>query len=320
MGTWSAALFADDIALDIKREYSILLSVGKSNEEAEQMLINYYSSILNCNDPDEDVFWFVLALSEWKKGRLSPYVKKKALQAIEDGNDLKRWDIPGNERNYKKRKKVLQELKETLTSPMPPQKNMRKPSVKHCPWKVGSLLAYKIVSDKEYLQDKRCKNKYVLLRIVRISRRPISSLFDTGYYDESMLVGLYNWIGDAIPDPKIVQDLEYVPLDGSIKPPPHLEDMDTILSNSDLPEEFVNKMRESVQSLFSKFVEKCVWLDWRISRELRREHREIMTMIDYDENFQYNIPEFFGANPNSRTYTHSISFDGRLVEVFEPLL
>ena len=83
MGAWGTSIFSDDMAMDIRREYSVLLSVGKSSEEAEKMLIKYYSSIMNCNDPDEDVFWFVLALCEWKKGRLSQFVKKKALDALE---------------------------------------------------------------------------------------------------------------------------------------------------------------------------------------------------------------------------------------------
>ena len=35
MGTWSPALFADDMAMDIRREYSFLLSIGKDNKEID---------------------------------------------------------------------------------------------------------------------------------------------------------------------------------------------------------------------------------------------------------------------------------------------
>ena len=53
MGAWGTALFSDDMALDIRREYSILLSVGKDNKTAEDMLMDYYSDFLNCGDPEE---------------------------------------------------------------------------------------------------------------------------------------------------------------------------------------------------------------------------------------------------------------------------
>ena len=58
MGAWGTSIFSDDLALDIRREYNVLLSVGKDNATSEGMLINYYANILNCNNPDEDVFWF----------------------------------------------------------------------------------------------------------------------------------------------------------------------------------------------------------------------------------------------------------------------
>ena len=99
MGAWGPSIFSDDLAADIRREYNILLSVGKTSEEAEKMLIDYYSSLLNCNDPDEDVFWFALALCEWKKGRLSITVREKALNALDSGRDLERRNNPEKEKN-----------------------------------------------------------------------------------------------------------------------------------------------------------------------------------------------------------------------------
>ena len=113
------------MAMDIRREYSALLSIGKSNEVAEAALIAYYSSILNRNDPDEEVFWFTLSFCEWKKGRLSPFVKEKALLALQSGLDLERWRSAGNEKEYKRRIKVLDNLKETILSPMPPAKKIK---------------------------------------------------------------------------------------------------------------------------------------------------------------------------------------------------
>jgi len=312
MGAWGTSIFSDDLALDIRREYSILLSVGKSNEDAEKMLINYYSSILNRSDPDEDVFWFALALCEWKKGRLSLTVKEKALNALENGHDLYRWRIAGNEKNYKKRKKVLKELKDIILSPMPPLKKIKKPIVHHCPWKVGSLLAYRIVSHKDYLRGHPCNMKYVLLRVVRIDKHPISKLFDTGYYNETMMVGLYNWIGSEIPDPEIVLDLEYIPVEENT-PSKSENPVDYSMLNS-LPEHSQKVVKTAIRSHFEKKTEKCVWLDWHSTKNEQGD----ITFLNCDDNFPNDIPDFFKPIPTSNTYTHFRPFDISLSTRFEP--
>ncbi len=310
MGAWGTSIFSDDLALDVRREYNILLSIGKTNEEAEKMLIDYYSKILYCNDPDEDVFWFALAYSEWKKGRLSNLAQEKALNAMENGRDLERWNSKNNEKNYRKRRNVIEELKKTLLSPMPHAKKIKKPTVHHCPWNVGSLLAYRIVSNKNYLRDNPCYMKYVLLRVVRVDRHPISKLFDTGYYDETMMVGLYDWIGDEIPDPEIVDELKYIPIEENAVQKPVVNLDFSLLDN--LPESSKTPIIEGINSLFLKRVEKCVWLDWRSAKD---EEGDI-TFLGCDSNWQNNIPDFFKPVPKARTYTHFWPFDVSLSKIF----
>lgn len=67
---------------------------------------------MGCDDEDEPVFWFALALAEGEKGRLSDFVKDKAIWLINQGGDLERWDTADNQKNYKKRKKVIEDLYE----------------------------------------------------------------------------------------------------------------------------------------------------------------------------------------------------------------
>ena len=55
--------------------------------------------------------------------------------------------------------------------------------------------------------------KYVLLRVVDIWRRPVVRLAPTARYSESMCIGLYGWWGDQIPDAAIVKGLKFVPMD-----------------------------------------------------------------------------------------------------------
>ena len=41
MGAWGTEIFSDDLAQDIRGEYNVLLSIGKSDSDAEKMLIDY---------------------------------------------------------------------------------------------------------------------------------------------------------------------------------------------------------------------------------------------------------------------------------------
>ncbi len=310
MGAWGPTIFSDDMALDIRREYSILLSAGNDNATVEKMLMDYYSDIFNCNDPDEDVFWFVLALCEWKKGRLSPFVKEKALSALESGRDLERWNTKGNEKDYKKRQKVLGELRDVILSPMPAAKKIKKTTVHHCPWKEGSLLAYRIVT-AESVKSHPCYMQYVLLRVLKIKKHPVSRLFDTGYYDESMLVGLYDWIGSEIPNPEIADSLCYIPIEeGAISKPTGIMDLSQLDGLSAPAKE---KITNGITDLFKEKSLKSVWLDWLPTGECKGD----ITYLGCDEDFGSHIPAFFESKLYSNTYTHFWPFDVTLSKRFE---
>ena len=49
MGLWSPALFASDLACDIRTDYGILLSMGKTDQEAEEMMIQYHRDLFETN-------------------------------------------------------------------------------------------------------------------------------------------------------------------------------------------------------------------------------------------------------------------------------
>ena len=123
MGAWGANLYQDDVALDVKDEYKDILRRGKTNEEAMQEIIDKYQELLE-DAEDRGVFWLALADTQWNLGRLDEQVKEQALEIIELGTDLKRWE--SNEKLYNKRKEILEKLKEKLLSPPPEEKRMPK--------------------------------------------------------------------------------------------------------------------------------------------------------------------------------------------------
>ena len=124
MGIWGCGLYQDDVTCDVKSDYLNWLRVGKTNEEATELMLEYYEDYIDDED-DAPPFWFALADTQWKYGRLHPKVKKEALRYLKLGTNLERWKEE-NPKLFPKRKKVLEELKKRLESPMPPEKKVGK--------------------------------------------------------------------------------------------------------------------------------------------------------------------------------------------------
>lgn len=118
MKNWLEELYQDDIAEDIKRNYLELLRSGKTNDEAIEVLLRWYHEFI-IYDEDGELFWYVLADTQWRYGRLDSKVKEKALRHIQSNTILNPWHENPNW------PKVLQELKKEITSPMPKENRWR---------------------------------------------------------------------------------------------------------------------------------------------------------------------------------------------------
>ena len=172
MGAWGANLYQDDVALDVKDEYKDNLRRGKTNEEAMQEIIDKYQELLE-DEEDRGVFWLALADTQWNLGRLDEQVKEQALEIIELGTDLKRWEI--NEKLYNKRKEILEKLKEKLLSPQPEEKRMPKYRTYKCEWKNGDVFAYQLKS--EYAKEQGLEVRYLIIqKIDEIDWYPCSTI------------------------------------------------------------------------------------------------------------------------------------------------
>ena len=172
MGAWGANLYQDDVALDVKDEYKDNLRRGKTNEETMQEIIDKYQELLE-DEEDRGVFWLALADTQWNLGRLDEQVKKQALEIIELGTDLKRWEI--NEKLYNKRKEILEKLKEKLLSPQPEEKRMPKYRTYKCEWENGDVFAYQLKS--EYAKEQGLEGRYLIIqKIDEIDWYPCSTI------------------------------------------------------------------------------------------------------------------------------------------------
>lgn len=145
MGTWGTKLYQDDLAVDIRDYYKDHLHRGESGNTITQDLLTLYEIEITDSE-DSSVFWFALADTQWNLGRLEESVKEKALSYISDGSDLIRWENQG-QRIVQARKKVIEELRQKLLSPQPPEKKISQYKIYHCEWKIGDVFAYKLESD-----------------------------------------------------------------------------------------------------------------------------------------------------------------------------
>lgn len=120
MGAWGTGLYQNDLSADVKGDYISKLKGGKTDEEALQEIMEEYREEMEDIDCKYD-FFLGLADTLWKKGRLTEAVKAKALEMLEEDRISDRWE---SEKLRKERNRVLDRLKEELSSPMPERKKV----------------------------------------------------------------------------------------------------------------------------------------------------------------------------------------------------
>lgn len=114
MGTSGTALFSDDTACDVRDDFTQRLSSGVIASAATRSIIQSWAAEIN--DTDEGpVFWLALAATQWKYGCLTHEVQSKAIEVVDRGLNLQRWEGAAQAR----RRTVLSLLKEKLLSPQP---------------------------------------------------------------------------------------------------------------------------------------------------------------------------------------------------------
>lgn len=121
MGTSGAGIFQDDTALDVRDRYRELLALGHDDSD----VIASIREGLGSAEDDEDgaVVALALAAVQWEYGRLDDDVRDRALEVIDSGLDLRRWE---GSRLLQKRRSVLSGLRAKLLSPQPKRKTPRR--------------------------------------------------------------------------------------------------------------------------------------------------------------------------------------------------
>ena len=211
--TISPLLFADNLAEQVRNDYRALLAGGIEDEEAERRMIVAYRAVHDRGDLSEANFWFALAYTEWKKGRLSELVKERALHFLENGQGLDAWNEKGG-RDLKIRKRVLNDLKEMLNSSMPEKPPRTKKRPAHpCPWRKGDILAYRIIDERLREMNSALYGKLALLRVADVDHRNLCDLAPECGSDDGVSFACYGWVGDEVPPLDVIEGLHCIVLE-----------------------------------------------------------------------------------------------------------
>lgn len=114
VGTWGNGIFDDEVALAIKDEFENDLKAGLSINIATARILQAYSDMLD--DEDEGpIVYLSLAVLQIEHESLHQEIKVKALEIIETGQGLTRWEEAGG-KALANRKQTLANLKFKLSN------------------------------------------------------------------------------------------------------------------------------------------------------------------------------------------------------------
>lgn len=183
MGAWGPAIFSDDLACDVRDQYRSLLEDQVADAEAERQVLDGLGS----EDRDDGpVVWLALAATESKVGRLSDFVRSRALAIIDEGGDAARW-AEADAATQRKRTAALAKLRAQLVGEQPPRRHLRAPKQKQTGLEVGDVLAL------------RHRDLAILVRVVTLDQ------------DRSFLSPVLGVLDRFGPDVPPIDELEAIP-------------------------------------------------------------------------------------------------------------
>ena len=179
MGAWGTGIFSNDTAADVRDSYRELLGEGQDGPEATRVLLEEYSEDLDDPDASPDL-WLGLAATQWKVGRLEEDVKTRALELINSGAEVRRWeDLGASAGEVRRRSQAVRKLRDQLVSPQRAPVRIRPTRKETTDFEEGDVFSYRLGSGPT-----------VLFRVLEI-------FVDGG--GEAPVVGLLDWTGEAPP-------------------------------------------------------------------------------------------------------------------------
>jgi hypothetical protein len=158
MGVWATGLYAGDFALDLRSTIRAVAKLPFDGDRLVDILCQSEREVADQkDDPDHSTFWLVVADQFAKRGIENKRAKEIALEIIDTNSDLAMLQKLGMlPQDLRKRKKVLDELRQSLIVPIArprPRKVMSKPQPLLL--QTGDVLVYPTCGG-------RCRNPYIV--------------------------------------------------------------------------------------------------------------------------------------------------------------
>jgi hypothetical protein len=141
-------LYQDDTGHDVRAEAKELMAQGLSPDDVTSTLAARWADVLG----DEDVycaFYLALADTQCRLGRVDPAVRRTALDLIDSGRDLRRWEYS---RAFSARRKgILSQLGARLAAPPVVERKVRVPRAFRTSLAVGDVLVHTAENGERFL-------------------------------------------------------------------------------------------------------------------------------------------------------------------------
>jgi hypothetical protein len=102
-------LFDADLAADVRTAFENRIKKSSSLEETTTFVLKKFKFALEDTD-DEPIIFLALAALQLEQGEIQAQVRARALEIIDSGQDLQRWE-EANTEMFEARKQVLLDLK-----------------------------------------------------------------------------------------------------------------------------------------------------------------------------------------------------------------
>ena len=176
MGAWSAGIWGNDTAMDLRTAYSEAFATWDVETALRKIDEYVRGEGFQESDPEDWCdYSYSLADFMWKKGILTEEVKNTALRMIDGEFGLELWAESGKAM-LNKRKKTLADFREKLLSPMPPKKKIKIDLYMTPVFETGDVIAFQLkTADQCYVAEKShfseeffraCHDKWVVMRKV----------------------------------------------------------------------------------------------------------------------------------------------------------
>lgn len=204
MGSWNSNLYGNDLTCDVRDTYLDYLYDGLSDEEAYEKILKTYAEIIG--DFEEPLFWYALADTQWRVGRLNSEVKKNALEWISKEGGLDMWTEAGSDGHGWKR--TLQKINKRIETEMPPRKKMKRRSIPEMNfWNMYDIYAYRLHGEEAVQAN--LSGKYILMQKIGVGECNV-------YYSKvsalGMHIAVFDRLFDEIPDISSIADLRLLPM------------------------------------------------------------------------------------------------------------